>query len=469
MSRPYDAVIIGSGQGGGPLAQALATAGWRVALVERLHVGGTCVNEGCTPTKTMVASARVAYLARRAADYGVRTGDVSVDLKTVRERKRSIVTSFRDGSQRRLESTANLDLIFGEGSFASAGEIAVELPDGTTTRLEAKRVIVNTGGRPARIELPGIDQVRVLDSTSVMELGELPSHLVVLGGGYIGLEFGQMFRRFGSEVTIIQRSARLLGREDLDIADAVAEILRQDGIRVLLETEAESIAPRGDGFALRVRTREGSAEVVGSHLLGAIGRKPNVEALKLENAGIATSKDGHITVNDRLETNVPGIYAIGDVKGGPAFTHISYDDFRVLRRNLLEGGSASIGDRLVPYVVYIDPQLGRIGLSEEDARQRDLKVQVAKMPMSWVARALETDESRGFLKAIVDPETGLILGAAALGLEGGEIMSILQTAMMAGLPYTALRDAVWAHPSLAEGLNNLFANLEASPRPDPKR
>ncbi len=466
MSQPYDAVVIGSGQGGDPLARALAAAGWRTALIEREHVGGTCVNEGCTPTKTMVASARVAYLARRGADFGVRTGEISIDLKTVRERKRSIVASFRGGSQGRLESTPNLELIFGEGSFESPHEIEVRLNAGGTERLKTKRVILNTGARPAPVELAGIDRVPVLDSTSIMELDEVPSHLIVLGGGYIGLEFGQMFRRFGSEVTIVQRSSRLLGREDRDVAEAVAEILREDGIQVLLDTEALSVEPHGDGISLRVRSREGERVIEGSHLLAAIGRKPNVERLRLERAGITTAAGGHIAVNDRLETNVPGTYAIGDVKGGPAFTHISYDDFRVLRSNLLDGSAASVKDRLLPYVVYIDPQLGRVGLSEDDAKARGLSVRVAKMPMSSIARALEADEKRGFVKAIVDTESERILGAAVLGLEGGEIMAIFETAMLGNLPYTTLRDAVWAHPSLAEGLNNLFANLGPSTRPD---
>ncbi len=457
----YDAIVIGAGQAGGPLSTALAKAGWKTAIIEREHVGGTCINEGCTPTKTMVASGRVAYLARRGADYGVQTGPVSVDMAKVRQRKRDIVESFRSGSQQQIESTKGVDLLLGEARFIGPKTLEVHLSNGETRQLTADTIFINAGARPAQPSLSGVEHVSTLDSTSIMELGTVPEHLLIVGGGYIGLEFGQMFRRFGSRVTIIQRGANLLAREDVDVAEEVAKIMREDGIEVLLETKPVRVEQAADGtISLTVQTKEGERTLSGSHLLMAAGRVPNSDWLNLDAAGVQTDKRGFISVNERLETNVPGIYALGDVKGGPAFTHISYDDFRIIRTNLLEKGNASIHGRLVPYTVFIDPQLGRVGLSETDARKQGRNMKVAKMPMNEVARALEMDESRGFMKAIVDADTGQILGCAVLGIEGGEIMAVLQMAMMGKVPYTVLSDAVFAHPTLAESLNNLFSTLE---------
>ena len=459
-STQYDAIVIGTGQGGGPLASALARAGLRTAIVERSDVGGSCINVGCTPTKTMVASARVAYLARRGAEYGVRTAPVSVDLEVVRQRKREIVESFRSGSERGLTETDGLDLVRGEASFVGAHDVDVRLEGGAVRRLSAPKIFINTGARSIMPPIPGIDRVPTLDNASIMELGTVPEHLVVLGGGYIGLEFGQMFRRFGSAVTIVHRGRQLLAREDADIAEEVAKILIEDGIEVQLEAEATAVAEEEGRIRLTFR-REGQESIIeGSHLLVAVGRAPDTRALKVEAAGIKLDRAGFIEVNDRLETNVPGIYALGDVKPGPAFTHISYDDFRILRTNLIEHGNASIKDRLVPYTVFIDPQLGRVGMSESEARRAGRKIRVAKMPMAWVARALEMDEPRGLMKAIVDAETDQILGAAILGVEGGEVMSAVQLAMMGKLPYTALKNGVFAHPTLAEALNNLFGNFQ---------
>ncbi len=464
----YDAIVIGSGQAGGPLAVCLAVEmGLKTALVEREHVGGTCVNEGCTPTKTMVASARVAHLARRAADYGVRTGPVSVDMARVRQRKRAIVASFRGGSERRISRTPNLDLIAGEGRFVDPRTIEVSLTGGGTRRLTAEKIFLNTGCRPVAPPVPGIGDVPVLDSTSIMEVDIVPGHLLVLGGGYIGLEFGQMFRRFGSEVTIVQRGAQLLPQEDADVAAEIAKIFREDGIEILLDTEAAHVAKDDAGRVhLTVRTPSGDRTVVGSHLLVAAGRSPNTDQLNLAAAGIKTDSRGYIVVNERLETNVPGIYALGDVKGGPAFTHISYDDFRIIRTNLVrggQGGHTKTTGRSLPYVVFIDPQLGRVGLTEREARARGYNVRVAKMPMSHVARAIEMDETRGLMKAVVDASTDQILGCAVLGIEGGEVMSILQVAMMSRVPFTTIQDDIFAHPTLAEALNNLFLAWETVP------
>ncbi len=455
-SERYDAIVIGAGQAGGPLAAALAKSGRRTALIEREHVGGTCINEGCTPTKAMVASARVAYLARRAVDYGVTTGPVGVDLGRVRERKRAIVKRFRAGSLRRLEAAPGLDLICAEARFTGPRQVAV---DGRL--LESELIFINTGGRPAAPEVEGLGQVPSLDSTSIMELDRVPEHLIVLGGGYIGLEFGQMFRRFGSRVTIVQRGRQLLPQEDEDVAEAILGILREDGIEILLEAEARRAEGTEGAVRLTVRTSGGDRVIEGSHILRAAGRTPNTDRLGLPAAGIATDSKGFITVGPELETSAPGVYALGDVKGGPAFTHISYDDFRIIRTNLLQGGRACITDRLLPYTVFIDPQLGRIGLSEKDARRQSRAYRVARMPMTHVARALELDESRGFMKALVAPDTGEILGAAVLGIEGGELMAVLQLAMMGKVPHHRLRDAIFAHPTLAESLNNLFTTLES--------
>jgi pyruvate/2-oxoglutarate dehydrogenase complex dihydrolipoamide dehydrogenase (E3) component len=458
----YDALIIGAGQAGVPLSTALANAGWKTALIEREHVGGTCVNEGCTPTKTMVASARVAYLVRRAADYGVQTGRVRVDMKRVRQRKRDIIESFRGGSQQRIEDTEGLDLIMGEAHFVGPKTIEVRLNKGGICALSADMIVINTGTRPRALSLSGLEGVPVLDSTSIMELDEVPEHLLVIGGGYIGLEFGQMFRRFGSQVTLVQRRGQLLPREDADVAQEIGEILRQDGIEVLLETRPVRVQGSGDGrIALTVRTPDGECTLAGSHLLVAAGRVPNTDRLDLQAAGIRLDERGFIPVNDRLETVVPRVYALGDVKGGPAFTHISYDDYRILRSNLLDGGNASTAGRLVPYTVFIDPQLGRVGLTEKEAQAQGIDYRVAKIPMSWVARALETNETRGLMKAIVDAETDEILGAAILGIEGGEVMTVLQIAMMGSVPYTAIRDGVFAHPTLSESLNNLFMAMDS--------
>ena len=457
-AEQYDAIVIGSGQAGTPLSRALAEAGMRTALVEAEHVGGTCVNEGCTPTKTMVASARVAYLARRAADYGVHTGAVHVDLGRVRERKREIVNRFRNGSQTRIEKTPKLDLIFGKASFTGPKTLIVRGKDGSERVLGAERIFINAGTRTTRPKLEGLDSILFYDNASMMELDVVPEHLVILGGGYIGLEFGQMFRRFGSQVTIVQSAKQLLAREDSDVAEEVAKILGEDGVEVLLNAKAQRAQAANGGIQLDVLIGPQPRAIQGSHLLAAIGRTPNSDTLNLPAAGVETDAKGFIRTNNRLETNIPGVYALGDIKGGPAFTHISYDDFRIIRANVIEKKNVTIDGRLVPYTCFIDPQLGHVGLGEEEARGQGRNIRIAKMPMSHVARALETDESRGFMKAVVDAETDQILGATVLGIEGGEVMAVFEVAIMGNLPYTALREGIFAHPTLAEGLNNLFTS-----------
>jgi pyruvate/2-oxoglutarate dehydrogenase complex dihydrolipoamide dehydrogenase (E3) component len=409
----------------------------------------------------MIASAKVAHTARRGENYGVQTGEVRVDLSRVRQRKREIVESFREGGRKRLEGTKGVDLYMGEGSFTGPKSVQVETEDGETLHLTADKVFINTGQRPRVPDLPGLDGVASLNSTSIMELGEVPDHLLVLGGGYVGVEFAQMFRRFGSEVTIVQRSGQVLTHEDPDIAEEVMDILREDGVEILLDTDATRVDQDGGRtISLQVSAPEGERVLRGSHLLLAVGRTPNTEALSLDLAGVETTRHGYVKANERLETNVPGVFALGDVRGRLAFTHVAYDDFRIIRENLLEDGDATTEDRILTYTVFIDPQLGRAGLTETMAREEGYDVRVAKMPMSHVARALEVDQARGVMKAVVDAETDRILGASILGLEGGEVASVLLVAMMGDLPYTALRDGVLSHPTLAEALNNLFATLD---------
>jgi pyruvate/2-oxoglutarate dehydrogenase complex dihydrolipoamide dehydrogenase (E3) component len=460
MLSTTDVLIIGSGQAGGPLAGAFVAAGKQTVLVEREHLGGTCINEGCTPTKTMIASGRVAYLARRGADYGVRTGDIAVDMEVVRRRKRDIVVRWRSGSEKRLLDKDNPRTIFGEARFTGDHDVTVDVNDGGEEVIRAETIVINVGERPGPLDVPGAETVDVLTSTSIMELAEVPKHLIVVGGGYVGLEFGQLFRRLGADVTIVHRGPQLLSREDRDIAEAVRTVLEGDGITVLLNADTERVSGAGGTVTLEV-SQDGTPRTIrGSHILGATGRRSNADSLALDVPGVTVDDKGYIPTDDRLETNVPGIYAVGDVRPGPKFTHISYDDYRVLEASLIDGENRSIAGRMVPYTVFIDPQLGRIGMSERDARKDGRTIRVAKMPMRRVARAAETAEERGVMKAIVDAESDQILGASILGIEGGELASMLQIAMMGKLPYTALRDGIFPHPGLAESFNNLFGSFE---------
>lgn len=462
----FDAIVIGSGQGGNPLAAAMAEHGWKTVMVERGHVGGTCVNVGCTPTKTLVASARVAYLARRAGDFGIGAGDVTVDMAAVRARKQALVETSRAANYKRLTETTNLSLVEGVAEVTGPHEISVALNGGGTRVMAAERIFIDTGVRAGIPKIEGMDSVEYLDNASIMELDAVPEHLIVLGGGYIALEFAQMFRRFGSRVTVVQKGSRLAEREDEDVSAEIAKILREDGVEVLLEAEARRVERAGaGGVRLTVATKhgeygDGERSIEGSHLLVAVGRVPNTEALKLERAGIEVDRRGFLKVNEWLETTAGGVYGIGDVKGGPEFTHIAYDDYRVLKANLIEGKRRTTKNRPVPYTMFMDPELGRIGMTEAEARKAGKKIRVAKLPMTSVARASESAETRGFLKAVVDAETDLILGAACLGVNGGEVATQIQIAMMGGVTASALRDGIWSHPTWAEALNNLFAKYE---------
>jgi pyruvate/2-oxoglutarate dehydrogenase complex dihydrolipoamide dehydrogenase (E3) component len=457
----YQAIIIGTGQSGNPLASALANAGWNTAVIESDLVGGTCINYGCTPTKTMVASASIAHLVSRAGEFGVEVSDWKLDLGKVLKRKQAVVDSFRNSSENRLENTENLDFFRGTARFKSSTQIEILSKSRSEKVITGENIIINTGALPAIPDIPGLDTVNYLDSTSIMELEEVPEHLIILGGGYIGLEFGQMFKRFGSAVSIIQRGDQLLTREDRDVAEGIAEILKEDGVDIFLNARVVQIESNVNGqLSVKVHQQGKNISVDGSHLLVATGRIPRSAELNLEKAGVATDERGYIQINEFLQTDIPNIYVTGDVKGGPAFTHISYDDFRILRDNLLEGKKKSISKRLVPYTVFIDPQLGRVGLSENEARKAGYQFKVAKMPMAYVARAIEMGQTRGFMKVLVEENSEKILGCAILGVEGGEMMSLLQLAMMGDLPYSRLQEGIFTHPTLAESLNNLFSNLE---------
>jgi pyruvate/2-oxoglutarate dehydrogenase complex dihydrolipoamide dehydrogenase (E3) component len=453
-----DDLVIGTGQAGKPLAGALAAAGRRVVIVERDRVGGTCVVRGCTPSKTMAASARVAYLARRARDYGVLTGPVRVKMGKVRARKRAIVNEAIRGSRQGLEDQASLELICGEARFVSDRTIRIEAPGSPPRRVRADRIFINTGARPRIPDVPGLKEAGYLDSTTIMELGELPDHLVVLGGGFIGMEFAQMFRRFGSDVTIVDKAPRFAPREDDDVSDGIVEILREDGILVLPGVSATRVDRDAQG-RLRVQLEGSAGSVSGSHILIAAGRVPNTEGLDLEATGLEVDGEGFVPVNERLETGVPGIWAMGEVAGSPPFTHMAYDDFRIVRENLLGEGGASTGGRVSTYTVYLDPELGRVGMTAREARRAGNRVHVATLPMSRVARAVEMDETRGFMKVVVDADSRRILGAAILGVQGGEVAAVIRVAMLGDLPYTALRDVPISHPALAESLNTLFAEV----------
>lgn len=454
--KRYDAIVIGSGQGGNPLCHKLADHGWRVALIEKAHLGGTCINSGCTPTKTMVASAQVAHYARNAARWGVESGEVRVDLPAVVRRKNTIVESFRSGQQRNVDKRPNLDLYRGHGRFAGPHRIQV----GEET-LESERIFINTGTRTDIPQIDGLNTVPYLTNATLMEIEEVPKHLIVLGGGYIGLEFGQMFRRFGSKVTVIHRGGHLLAREDSDVVAELQRALEGEGIEFILNATTTSVRPDNGKITLSLDgAAQPSHRVSGSHLLIATGRRPNTDDLGLEHAGVETDKRGFVRVNRRLETNVPGIWALGDVKGGPAFTHISYNDFQILYANLIEEKDLGIDGRLVPYSVFTDPQLGRVGMTETEARAEGHALKVGKIPMSWVARAIERDETAGMMKLVVDAATDRILGAAILALEGGELVQTLGVLMLADLPYTLLKGAVYIHPTLAEGFFALMEDVK---------
>jgi len=455
--KKYDAIIIGAGQAGTPLAKKLAQAGKKTAIIEKRYVGGTCINDGCTPTKTWVASAKMAYMAANSTHLGINIKDFSVDMPKVLERKADIVYQFRAGSQNGLEETKGVDLIFGEASFTGKKSIKVKLADGTYLELQADLIFINAGTKTAIPDIPGLWDVPYLTSTSILELKAVPESLLIVGASYIGMEFGQMFARFGSKVTLLEHAARALPREDEDVAEEIVNILEAEKIKLYTKADLTQVDKQADG-KIKAHITIGDMKHIFtySHILVAAGRIPDTAPMMLQKTGIKTDERGYIKVNSKLETNVKGIYALGDVKGGPAFTHISYNDYTIVYRNLIKGTKLSTKNRIVPYCMFTDPPLGRVGISEADAKKAGLNYKVAKLPMAHVARAIEVGDTRGFMKAIVDTKTKKILGAAVIGQEGGEIMSVLQMAMLGGITYEQIRYMVFAHPLYSESLNNLF-------------
>ncbi|MEH2370970.1 mercuric reductase [Nostoc sp.] len=460
-TQHYDDIIIGGGKAGKTLAPALVADGRKTALVERSlnMIGGGCINIACIPTKTMVASANVANTVRNSSAYGVKANTPTVNLAEVIQRKRSVVQSAREMNLHNLETALNNNLIIAEARFVAPKTIAVTTTEGNNRLLTAERLFINTGTRPLIPSIPGLTEVEFLTSESIMELEYLPEHLIVLGSGYIGLEFAQMFRRFGSGVTVIGQSEQILSQQDPDIAIAVQTLLEKDGIEFLLKAKVLRIDRTGNETILQIQVGDRSFSLQGSHLLVAVGRAPNIESLNLAAAGVATDTRGFIQVNDRLETNVPGIWALGDINGGPQYTHISLDDYRIVKANLIDGGNRSTGDRLVPSCLFIDPELAHVGLTETEAQQQGYAIRVAKVDASAVPRARTLGQTDGLLKAIVDTETGRILGCSLLCHEAGEVISTVQMVMQAQMPYTVLRDGILTHPTMTEGLNILFSKL----------
>ena len=456
----YDAIVIGSGQAGTPLSKKLAESGLKTALIEKRWVGGTCVNDGCSPTKTMIASAKLAWSVANGEKLGVHVGGYTVDFHEILDRKNEVVERMRGNSEKGIKETENLDLVYGTAVFTGPKEITVTLNDGAKQVLSADKFFINVGEKPAIPEIDGIEKIDYLTSTSIMELDEIPEHLAIIGSGYIALEFGQMFRRFGSKVTILEQSERILRHEDEDIAEEIVKIFSEEDIKIITDCKVELIKKEGDNINLFLSIAEKEENISCTHVLVGAGRKPQTADLGLDIAGIEINEKGYVKVNDKLETSVEGIYALGDVKGGPAFTHIAYDDYRVIRKNIIENGNESIKDRLVPYCMFIDPQLGRVGISEQEAKESGKEILVATMPNSSVARSIETGDTRGMMKAVIDKGTGKILGASVLAEQGGEIVTILQLAMMGGITYKQLKDGVFAHPTYAESLNNLFMTLD---------
>jgi len=459
--KEFDAIIIGSGQAGTPLARKLAKSGWKTAIIEKRLVGGTCVNDGCTPTKALVASAKLAYMAGKSADLGIEIPDFRVNFKAVMARKAAIVKKSHDGSVKGLENTQNLTLVYGKAKFTDDHTLYVEGNDGSFENYTAKHIFINTGESPVIPDIDGVNDIQYLTSTTILELEEVPEHLLIVGGGYIGLEFAQMYSRFGAKVTLLEHGDRLLPKEDTDVCEVISAFFKEDGIDVFTEVKVTKFEQTADQKIRVTADQDGKSHTYTcSHVLLASGRKPQTEALGLENTGVQCDEKGHIQVNEFLETAVKNVYAMGDVKGGPAFTHISYNDFVVVAANLLDHGKMSIKDRMVPYCMFIDPQLGRIGITETQAIAAKLDYVVAKLPMEHVARAIETGQMRGFMKAIVDKKTKQVLGATIIGEQGGEIMSIIQMAMMGKITYEEIRYNIFAHPLYAESLNNLFMSLD---------
>jgi pyruvate/2-oxoglutarate dehydrogenase complex dihydrolipoamide dehydrogenase (E3) component len=456
MTARFDAIIIGTGQAGPALAARLSKAGMKVAVIERKLFGGTCVNTGCIPTKTLVASAYVAHLARRAAEYGVAIGGpINVDMKRVKARKDEIAGGANRNVEKWMRELANGTVYQGHARFESPRTVRVN-----DQLLEAEKIFINVGGRALVPPIPGLDQVPYLTNSSMMDVDFLPEHLIVIGGSYIGLEFGQMYRRFGASVTIVEKTARLIGREDEDVSRAVQEILEAEGIQIRMKAECMAVKKDGGRIVVGLDCGEGSREVAGSHLLIAVGRVPNTDDLGLEKAGVETDKDGYIKVDDQLRTNVPGIWALGDCNRKGAFTHTAYNDYEIVAANILDNDPRKVSDRIMTYALFIDPPLGRAGMTEAEVKTSGRKALVATRPMTLVKRAVEKGETQGFMKAVVDAQTKQILGAAILGVTGDEVIHTLLDVMYAKAPYTTVSRAMHIHPTVSELLPTLLQDLK---------
>jgi pyruvate/2-oxoglutarate dehydrogenase complex dihydrolipoamide dehydrogenase (E3) component len=458
----YDILVLGSGEPGKYVAWTLAKAGRRAAVVERGLIGGSCPNIACLPSKNVIYGARVLALARRGAEFGIRTGPISVDMRGVRERKRRMVDALV-AVHRRNYADSGAELIIGEGRFVAPKTIELRAPDGGIRRVAGDRVFIDVGTRAAVPDIPGLSECRPLTHVEALELGHVPEHVIVLGGGYVGLEFAQPMRRFGARVTVLERGPQLAAREDADVAEVLAQQFADDGIEVVLNAETLEVSGRsGARVSVRVRTAAGVQTIEGSDLLVAAGRVPNTGGIGLDVAGIEIDERGYVKVNERLETTAADVWAMGDCAGGPQFTHVGFDDFRIVRDNLA-GGDRTTRDRLVPYCMFTDPELGRVGLNESAAERAGIAYRVARIPMSAVLRTRTLSEPRGFLKALIAADSDRLLGFTALGAEAGELIAVVQTAMLANAPYTTLRDAILTHPTIAEGLTVLFAS-EPTPR-----
>lgn len=457
--KKYDAVIIGAGQAGVPLAKKMALAGRKTALVEKRWLGGTCINDGCTPTKSMIASAKIAYLAKNAKGLGVHIPKVSINFRQIIARKNKIVKEFRTGAQQGLEKIKNLTIIYGEARFITENELEILTIAGKKIKIEAHQIFINTGTQPIIPEIDGLNKIDYLTSSTILDLRKVPDHLLIIGGGYIALEMAQMFKRFGSKVTIIEQNNRLLPQEDEDVCEEIISIFTQEKIKIYTSAEVIKIKKKGKSVAVNVLINNKVRRIIGSDILIVTGRKPQTEALNLDSAGIKIDEKGFIIVDAQLKTNKPNIYALGDVNGGPGFTHIAYNDFVIVAQNLLNNKNLDIKNRLVPYTVFTDPQLGRIGITETEAIEKGLNYKVAKIPNYKVARCIETGDTRGFMKAIVDADSAQILGVAIIGAEGGEVMSVLQMAMLGKITHHQLSNQIFAHPLYAESINNLFMSI----------
>jgi pyruvate/2-oxoglutarate dehydrogenase complex dihydrolipoamide dehydrogenase (E3) component len=461
QAKLYEDVVLGSGAGGKLLAWHLARSGRRVAVVERRWIGGSCPNINCLPSKNEIWSAKVADLLHHAAQFGIVTGSVAVDMAKVRQRKREMVEGLV-ALHLDLYQKSGTELIMGDGRFVAPKTLEVRLRDGGTRVLTGERVFLNLGTHATIPPTAGLADAGPLTNIEALELDRLPTHLIVLGGGYVGLEFAQAYRRFGSRVTVVEHGPQLAGREDPDVADAIGRLFGDEGIEVLLSAEALKVEGRsGESVRLHVRTPQGERLIEASDILAATGRTPNTAGIGLDTAGVRLDGRGYVQVNDRLQTSAPDVWAIGECAGSPQFTHVSEDDFRVIRDNLA-GGSRTTRDRLIPFCLFTDPPLARVGLSETEARRRGVAVRVARLPMGGVLRTRTTGETRGFMKALLDARTDRIVGFTMFGPEAGEVMAVVQTAMLAGMPYTGLRDAILAHPTMAEGLNALFSEVQPS-------